>query len=303
MKNLLIFFWCFTLSGSVVVAQATKKAHVPKPSGFKQEAAIIISNKTRMYYLLSHEKGSVLRLKGPGKLRLNTRAQFVAGQNRTVAYDIVYSINGGTPKTLKVKSVERSDKATFQDGKMGIPGQLKDFEIDIPRGDNTVEIKLGDNKTPVAVRYVFASRKEKKQDWIEFAPVSGLPVVDLISHESTVSYYRFTDATPLKIDIIGPTQIRVFTRPEFNYQMRGKINYRLQVSNQGKVMNTFQLSSRHSEIAKYKSEKELVPGKASEFVIDVPAGKQTYEIMPLDKDKGSILGRMLIVRKDVKKTK
>jgi hypothetical protein len=85
--------------------------------------------------------------------------------------------------------------------------------------------------------------------------------------------------------------------------MRGKINYRLQLKNQGKVINTFQLSSRRSEVANYKSEKDLVPGKASEFVIDVPAGKQSYEIVPLDKDKATILGRMMIVKKDVKKTK
>jgi hypothetical protein len=35
-------------------------------------------------------------------------------------------------------------------------------------------------------------------------------------------------------------------------------------------------------------------------VIFVPEGKHVYEIIPLDKDKSSLLGRLLIPKKDVK---
>jgi hypothetical protein len=52
-------------------------------------------------------------------------------------------------------------------------------------------------------------------------------------------------------------------------------------------------------VAVYKDVKDLIPGTACEFVIYVPKGKHTYELLPLDKDKGSLLGRLLLPKKDV----
>ena len=82
--------------------------------------------------------------------------------------------------------------------------------------------------------------------------------------------------------------------------MKGRINYRVQVKENDVIRNTYQLSSRRSEIAIYNDNNELIPGKASEFVIDVPKGRHTYEIVPLDKDKNTLLGRFLLPKKDVK---
>ena len=105
---------------------------------------------------------------------------------------------------------------------------------------------------------------------------------------------------PLKVEIIGPTELRVLTRTENHFQMKGRINYRVQVKENGKVINTYQLCSKVSEVAVYKDVKELIPGTACEFVIYVPKGKHVYEILPLDKDKSTLLGRLLIPEKDVK---
>ncbi len=105
---------------------------------------------------------------------------------------------------------------------------------------------------------------------------------------------------PLKVEINGPTELRVLTRIENHYQMKGRIHYRVQVKENGHLTSTYQLNSRRSEIAVYKYDKELIPGKACEFVIDVPKGRHTYEVLPLDKDKKTLLGRFLLPKKDVK---
>lgn len=301
MKHVSIFL-TITLFISINVLSQNTGTQALKPTKFRQETSITVDSKSRMYYFLSPEKESMVYVQGPGKLRLLTRAQFATGQARTAGYEITYSLNGGELKTLRVKSVERSAQARFQDTQLGIPGQLHEFEIIIPRGDNTIVIKQTDNSIPVVVRYLFNATREKKQEWIEFSPKTGFEVIDLVSHESIVSYYRFTAEKPLKIEIIGPTQLRVFTRAEFTHQMRGSITYRLKVLNNDKLINTYQMNCKRSDVATYKNNGILVPGKANEFVIDVPAGKQIYEIIPLDKDKSSILGRLMIIKKDVKNT-
>ncbi len=94
--------------------------------------------------------------------------------------------------------------------------------------------------------------------------------------------------------------MRVLTRIENHYQMKGRIHYRVQVKENNNIISTYQLSSQRSEIAVYKYDNELIPGKACEFVIDIPKGRHIYEISPLDRDKNSLLGRCLLPKKDVK---
>jgi len=82
--------------------------------------------------------------------------------------------------------------------------------------------------------------------------------------------------------------------------MKGRINYRLQVKEDGDVKNTYLLSSVRSEVTSYKKDGEKIPGKAKEIIINVPRGTHIYEIVPLDKDKNSILGRILFPKNDIK---
>jgi hypothetical protein len=82
--------------------------------------------------------------------------------------------------------------------------------------------------------------------------------------------------------------------------MKGRINYRLQLRENGKIIHTYLLNSVYSDVTTYKNEDDKMPGKAKEFFIEVPGGRHTYTIIPLDKDKNTILARVLFPKKDVK---
>lgn len=284
---------------SFIMAQSGGKSKYLKPTNFQKKITTIVSGKTRNYYSLSAVDPSIITVQGPGILKVMTRGQFKPGDANVMKYEVLYTINGGEQKSIPVNAIERSKKATYSDGTLGVPGELNTFEIELLRGNQTLEVKLKDNTCNVASRYIFAPVKEKKQEWLAFSPVIPSEPVDLISRETTAGYYRFSMEKPLKVEIIGPTELRVLTRTENHYQMKGRINYRVQVKENGIVLNTYQLSSKLSEIAVYKDEKELIPGTASELVIYVPKGKHLYEILPLDKDKSTLLGRLLIPKKDI----
>jgi len=293
----LIFILCF----SGIMGQSGSKITYHKPINFQKRVTTIISGKTRYYYSLSTEKASVINIKGPGKLRVLSRGRFVPGQKEDkIKYEILYSVDGSEVENINIGSAVRSSSATYLKGTLGVPGQIKDFEIELGRGYHTLEFNLKDDQIPVAVRYSFIPTKAKKKDWIAFSALRPSEPVRIISRESTVGYYRFSKEKPLRVQINGPTELRVLTRIENHYQMKGRILYRVQVKENGKVKNTYQLSSRRSEIAVYKDDKDLIPGKACEFVINVPKGRHIYEILPLDKDKSTVLGRFLIPEKDVK---
>jgi hypothetical protein len=300
MKNTLLILLVLIYHFSAVLAQTATESKPVKPTNFQKKIPVIISGKTKNYYALSATDTSVINIQGPGILKVNTRGQFKSGEETSLKYTVLYTIDGDGQKSQVVTGIGRSKQATYADGKLGFPGELNTFEIELLRGNHTIEFKLQDITTNVAARYVFTPAKLKKQEWMAYSPLLPSEPVDLISKENTTAYYRFSMDKPLKVEIIGPTELRVLTRTENHFQMKGQINYRVQVKENGTIINTYQLNSKLSEVAVYKDVKDMIPGTACEFVIYVPKGKHLYEISSLDKDKNTLLGRLLIPVKDVK---
>jgi hypothetical protein len=123
MKNIFLLFVLFAIFITSLIAQ-TSQRKILTPSIYRKEIGVNVEGKMRVYYMLDAKNKSVISLKGPGKLQLLTRAQFIPSQKGKLGYEIVYSINGGHPQQLKIKAVDRSTKATFIDGTLGVPGQL-----------------------------------------------------------------------------------------------------------------------------------------------------------------------------------
>jgi hypothetical protein len=299
MKKYLLSFLIIGLIFNCLSAQNARKSRFIKPVNFQKRVTTVISEKNRYYYSINDEKASIINLQGPGKLRVLTRGRFVPGEKDRIKYRVVYSINGGEKQKYIISNVERSKKATYLKGSLGVPGEMVDFDIPLERGYNTIELHIQNIDIPVAARYQFIPTKKKKQEWIAFSPDTPSKPVNIISRESKVTYYRFSETDPLFVDVNGPTELRILTRIENHYQMKGRIQYRIEVSENHKVINTYQLSSRRSEIAYYEDDKELVPGKACEFVIKVPEGKHKLKIVPLDKNYTTVLGKILMPKKDV----
>jgi hypothetical protein len=300
MKKSHWLFMGFLVLASVVQSQTTSKTRYFKPTNYCERVIIKVAENNRYYYMLSHDTVSIISATGPGKLKIITRPIYKAGQQETAKYELNYILNGGTPDKLHVSNGKPSTKDTFEDSQKGIPGQPGEFEIELGRGNHTIEFLVSNSKFPVCARYIFTPARGKNLDWISFSPLRPSEPVELITRESSVLYYRFSKEKPLSIELTGPTEIRVMTRAENHYKMRGKINYRIQVKENDLVMNTYQLTSERSEVTAYADDKTLVPGKACEFVITVPKGRHLYEVLVLEDDESTVLGRLLIPKEAVK---
>ena len=276
------------------------KTKVLKPKNAESKVTIVISGKNRTYYPLLFKSPTVISVKGPGTLKIITRVQFDSKNPKSLNYSIFYSINGNKKVKLDFNDIKRDVKAIFKDKSLGFPGTGESFVIELNRGDNTIELWYQSEKSKIIARFLFNEAKEKKINWVSLSPSFPNEPVSLVTNEEVANYYRFSLKKPLRIKITGPTTLRVFNRVENHYQMKGRIDYRLQVKEDGKVKNTYQLSSVRSEVTVYKKSCGRTPGKAKEILITVPGGTHVYEILPLDKDKDSILGKVLFPKKDVK---
>jgi len=286
------------MSFTQTLAQSKTKA--VKPKNVKSKTSIIISGNSRTYYPLLGKGKSILNVKGPGTLKIILRAQFRSKAQNTVDYMVFYSINGGQKNEVDFKDVERDSRATFKEASLGFPGTGEIFVLELARGNNTIQLWSGSENLKIYARYLFTQIKEKKIEWVSLSPLYPNEPVSLVTNENVATYYRFSQKKPLKIRISGPTTLKILSRIENHFEMKGRIDYRLQVKEDGTVRNTYQLSSVRSEVTTYRKNCGRTPGKANEIIVTVPGGSHVYEIIPLDKDKDSILARIRFPKKDVK---
>lgn len=293
-----MFFLIVVFLSGTVLSGAEPKTKVLLPKYANGYISILVSGTSYKYYPLSTDDSSVLTTRGPGKLKIITRCHLNFQSESRVDYVIYYRINGGDKTKVEFASVKPDNNSSFEDVSLGFPSAGENILIELSRGEHTIELWSGSEYPKICTRVLFTEIKEKKIDWISFSPKYPNEPVSLITNEDVVSYYRYSSAKPLKVKITGPTTIRVLNRVEFDYKMKGRMSYRVEVKEDKKVKNTYMLSSDRSDVTRYKKDSKRTPGKANEIVINVPSGTHTYEIITLD--KCSVLARILFPKKDIK---
>ncbi|MEM6455016.1 MAG: hypothetical protein AAF772_07970 [Acidobacteriota bacterium] len=262
---------------------------------------IFVSGQDRSYTRLDVREPALETVRGPGALRIVSRARFRPARADGLRYSLRVRVDGGPWQTVTYADVPRSRTAMFRDGTLGVPGRLMDHRIDLGRGYHNIEILAAAAQPEIYHRVLFEPRRAKRRSWVAVTP-DDAALVELVVRENLVAYYRNRAQKPFRIEVIGPTELRIFTRLENTPAMRGRIHYRLQVREMGRVINTFQLSSRRSEITTYHADDALVPGRAAEVVIPIAAGRHRLEILPLDPDKSTLLARFMLPREDLSLT-
>lgn len=293
-STLLVFFFSILLLG------ADKEKKTIKPDNPSNPVTTIIAGKERLYYSLSNKNAAFISVKGAGEFKIVTRARFTNSDPDDINYIIGYRVDGGKKNKIEFSGIKRSLKAVYKNQSLGIPGDEGIISFKLGEGEHNIKVWLEASDPKVAARFIFTQKKTKKKSWVSLTPTSNNEPVNLISNEDEILYYRFTDEKPVKFKITGPTKLKFLLRIENDYSMKGRTDYRIQIKEDSKIKNTYQLSSVRSQTAKYLHENSKIPGKANEIVIDVPKGSHTYQINLLDKNKCSLLCRILFPKKDIK---
>jgi len=280
-----------------VLSFAVPKTKVLIPKNAKSSILINIAGKSLKYYPTSVDEAAILIVRGPGKLKVITRAQLNSKSKKQRDYVVYYRINGGKKIKVDFNDIKPDDKAYFENASLGFPSKGQNINVELSRGENTVEVWCGSANPKICIRNLFTAIKEKKIDWYKLSPMYPNEPVSLVTNEDVLSYFRYSPSKSLKIRITGPTIVRVLNRVEFDYKMKGKINCRIEVKEDKKVKNTYMLCADRSDVTRYKKNGKKIPGKAKEIVINVPSGTHTYTLLPLD--NCTVLARILFPKKDI----
>ena len=84
-----------------------------------REIPIFVSGKDRLYSTLSTEDPQLVTVRGPGELRLVSRARFAPGTEGPLRYSLLVRLDGGTEQEVAYERVEPSRTAVFRDSNLG----------------------------------------------------------------------------------------------------------------------------------------------------------------------------------------
>lgn len=295
-----IFQFLLILSFFVIqiTALGAPKTKVLIPKNASSSVFIIVANESYKYYPLLNKEALLLTTRGPGKLKIITRCQLVSKDQNDLDYIVYYRINGGNKIKVDFNNVNADEKSKFKNAASGYPTVGENILVELSRGENSIELWSGSEEIKIFTRSLFTATKEKKIDWVSLSPSYPNQPVSLVTDEDIVTYFRYSSDKPMKIKIYGPTTLRILNRVEFDYKLKGKLNYRVEVREDKKLKNTYMLCSDRSDVTKYRNDGKRTPGKANEIYITVPSGVHSYEIITLD--KYLILGRILFPKKDIR---
>ncbi|MBU1636329.1 hypothetical protein KKC97_01515 [bacterium] len=294
MKRLIYFSLLALIVAFVSITLAQSGFQYRKPSSFDEDIQLIISGKTRHYFVLDQDSHVEVTVKGPSKLKVMSRL-VLADKQESGDYQFIYQLDDSKKlKTVSHKTV-LSDKVEYKDSHEGGVSVLRKRIIDVPRGSHTYRFSLPvDSKHTLFMRF-----SQKTNEFTGGTPVVAMTPfqyttsVDLVSREESYTYYRVSDKDRVVLKLVGPATMKVLSRIEFDSQMQGKQKWKIQLLEDGSEKRVYNLSATKSEVNAYREEIDLVPSHAEIFFIEIPKGEHVYEFKLPENHRSAILRFLL----------
>ncbi len=286
---------------SLVLAAAAAAAEYRylTPYAFDEKSEIQISGKTRAYYVLNGNNTIQVKVKGPTRLRILSRAVLEADQD-SADYRYVAK-RDGAKKSIPVRHRSRIfENGSISGESSGSFTSSRSRIIDVPRGEQVYTFSLPRNsKQTVLLRFARESKEFAEGDKVvAMTPISYTTRVDITTREETSAYYRVGGSDKAMLKLIGPATLKVLNRIEFDQNMSGRQKWRVQIIEDGKIKATHSFSAKQSQVTSYRESAPYVPSRAETFFVEVPEGEHEYEFRLPDNHR-TVLFRYLLPEKQL----
>ncbi len=266
-----LFFIVFLL-GLAYQAYAGKSVVVFPTKG--ESVKLLINGKGKTYFRLTKSKNITLEVDGPGKLQVLNRLVFSKQQTASEKFTVKVKERSNEVKDFSTQT-EPSD-VTFKDSEMR-SGKNRKFSLDIPDGTHTYTFSLENTNANEAVLKFYFSASKDKRKLVTIEPLSYSKIVTAVAGEKLITYYLHTNEQSVKVRVVGPTKMKISTRLSYDAKMKGGQKYTLLMIEKENTILTKPLSTTKSSGVIFKELKDVTPGKANSFYVDVPAGEHTYK--------------------------
>jgi hypothetical protein len=259
------------------------------PSEYGQSHSFKVSGNDRTYFSVETGKQLSVQVKGPTQIRVLTRLEFDSMPNQSVEYTIHYAMDDQAANQITFTSRPIDAVRDPQDPNR-LMGFLRSHSIDVPRGVHSYSFQVTNG-----IKLVWMRIQEQQAGYVEnlsrvaMQPHHYTKAVDLDVKEKLATYYRIGEDNEVSIDIIGPTNLKILARLEFDETMRGTQKFRFQVLEGDKVIETYSLSTEVSDVARYIEPTSTLLSRGEKVYLDVPEGAHSYRIVLLDENRTALI--------------
>jgi hypothetical protein len=305
------------------------------PTGNVSSTRITVESRALTYYRF--DSGNALRfvVEGPSRVKILTRlsvSNSLGGPGKdnsvpagasTVAYAVEIHRDGALIDTRELATESAAPGAYYIALTPFTPGKIRRIYIDVPTGTHSYSLKAVGRAMVDARIFESGSRAPKR---ISIAPREYGAVETLLHREKELTYYIASGSSPVVLDVVGPTTVKVNTRLFFSASMFGEQVYMLGVrdgSGDSGVRDGSRHSgvgdgSRHSGVGSGESEEivyrlesqasqtvvcrdreDVLPGALRSFELPVEPGLHTITLRLLEPDDGELALKFYIPRGDV----
>jgi len=253
------------------------------------------------YYAFSKSTPSTVKVTGPGRLRVVTRA-VLPGKKKEGIYGFVV-IRDGEDRQLLSKTTKKAGAKLLSAPSTRL-GKPKSVTLKVPAGDHEYQVSLpNDAKHDCFVRFQFTESKGKKKakdktEYVAYLPRKFAEEVKIQVKEQEFICYRASSDKPVELEVNGPTNLKVVARLEFDHTMRGDKPFRVQVMEDNNIVQTNPFNGKISATAAYSKPSDKVIGRGNSFFVAVPEGKHRYLVTTPDKGN-TVLLRFYMPQKDL----
>ncbi len=290
------------LATSAPTSVAASRWKLFKPTSSPGRECIRVGGKDRRYYKLDEETPVTCTLHGPNRLRIYTRHIPAPGDTRRKSYVLRVFRDGKEVLTKTISA--RTNKTAHLCGEVGTTiGLSRNSYITVPKGKHEFKILVADAEARVAVRLYQQAKKKAKITLVSYSPEEYARICTLVTSTGReYPHYHFNHTQPLRFTIIGPTNLEVWTRADFDKTMMASTAFGIEVLRNGESHRTFHFDDvRKLSTVAYKEEecREIVPSERKKLTLSVPKGQWTYELRPAEHGHHALASRILIPKKDI----
>lgn len=266
---------CALLTAGAARAETTWSSFPPRVS--QGEQCIRVGAEDLQYYELDAGDPVVLRVRGPRRLKVITRYIFGPDDPAGASYRISMRVDGREELRRTFRSTSLANVGLC-DRNVDVAA-LRRVYMNVPTGVHDIQVLAESEGAGNIVARFFRRAKSRETPMVNYSPEEFDGVYSLQFESGTRStYYHFSEDSPLRFSVIGPTTLEIYTRLDFDHTMTGSQVYNLEVLENGESLPPFVYHAEKLSSAAYIERRDILPGERKTLRLTVPRGRQEYEI-------------------------
>ncbi len=246
---------------------------------------VVVEGKSRNYFRVTPKSPLTIKVKGPARLRIVSRAELPSGTNEKVAYSVQVTEGKRVLESQRMET-ELSTEARPAQGS-DLVGQSRQMIVSIRKGPHTLKLST-EGERPILVRLLTSSAGGGRARTVSLAPVDAARSLSLQEGEKNIPYYSALPGKPVRFRIVGPTTLEVLCRLDYDQTMRGTQSYRLRITDGSKRPREVEFKTTKALTATWAEMPDLLPSKFRRMELPVAEGTHDVSVELIKPETGSV---------------